>query len=137
MGRVNFRKKFYVHPGEVVLDYTYKELIYFIYNLGMDYYDGLGILRREDWQEILTVLKAYYTQYEVEKKIRYKEFKGGMSAFIGKKFYKHPKAYEVMMLAMECFGKGNAKAKLKALIKDFEEREIMDAEFRKIDESRA
>ena len=71
----------------------------------------------------LETLKANYVQYEVEKKIKYKEFRENMATFLNTKFYKHKHAYEVMSDAMTSFGQGNASAKLKYLITDFEEHE--------------
>ena len=43
MGKLN-PYKIYVNLGEVVLKFTYKDFIFFIYNLGMDYYDGIDII---------------------------------------------------------------------------------------------
>ena len=43
-------------------------------------------------------------------------------------FYKHKNAYEVMLDALSSFGKGDRKAKLKHLIKTFEEYETFDDE---------
>ena len=67
--------KIYKNLGEVILEFTYRDFIYFIYNLGMDYYDGLNVLTKEEWQSILNALKDNYLQYEIEKKINYKELK--------------------------------------------------------------
>ena len=64
--------KIYKNLGEVILEFTYRD---FIYNLGMDYYDGLNVLTKEEWQSILNALKDNYLQYEIEKKINYKELK--------------------------------------------------------------
>lgn len=122
MGKLN-PNKIYVNLGEVVLKLSYKNFIYFIYNLGMDYYDGLDIISDEDWHDILEALKENYVQYEVEKKIKYKEFRENMASFLNTKFYKHKHAYEVMTDAMTSFGQGNDTAKLSHLINDFEERE--------------
>ena len=127
MGKLN-PNKIYVNLGEVILNFSYKDFIYFIYNLGMDYYDGLDIISDEDWHDILEALKENYVQYEVEKKINYKEFRENMATFINGKFYKHRHAYEVMTDAMMSFGKGNKSAKLKYLIKDFEEHEKFENE---------
>ena len=69
MGKLN-PNKIYVNLGEVILNFSYKDFIYFIYNLGMDYYDGLDIISDEDWHDILEALKENYVQYEVEKKIK-------------------------------------------------------------------
>ena len=113
MGKLN-PNKIYVNLGEVVLKFSYRDFIYFIYNLGMDYYDGLDIISDQDWQDI---------QYEVEKKIKFKEFRENMATFLNAKFYKHKYAYEVMTDAMTSFGQGNGTAKLKHLINDFEEHE--------------
>ena len=52
-----------------------------------------------------------------------------MATFLNAKFYKHKHAYEVMSDAMSSFGQGNANAKLKYLIQDFEEHENMQKEF--------
>ena len=49
-----------------------------------------------------------------------------MASFINEKFYKHKHVYEVMNDALTSFGKGNKTAKLKYLIKDFEENEGFD-----------
>ena len=122
MGKLN-PNKIYVNLGEVILKLSYRDFVYFIYNLGMDYYDGLQIISDEDWRDILETLKANYVQYEVEKKIKYKEFRENMAMFLNIKFYKHKHAYEVMTNAMTSFGHGNASAKLKYLINDFEEHE--------------
>ncbi len=122
MGKLN-PNKIYVNLGEVVLKFSYKDFIYFIYNLGMDYYDGLDIISDEDWHDILEALKENYVQYEVEKKIKYKEFRENMASFLNTKFYKHKHAYEVMTDVMTSFGQGNDTAKLNHLINDFEERE--------------
>ena len=123
------KDKLYGNIGEVISDFTYKEFIYFIYNLGMDYYDGLNVISKEEWQEIFVALKDNYTQYEVEKKIKYKEFKANMAAFINQKLYKHPSAHQVMTDALTTFGYGNKTAKLKYLILDFEEHEAFEMEF--------
>ena len=122
MGKLN-PNKIYVNLGEVILKLSYKDFIYFIYHLGMDYYDGFDMISDQDWSDILETLKENYVQYEVEKKIRYKEFLMNMATFLNTKFYKHKYAYEVMNNAMSSFGEGNAAAKLKYLIKDFEEHE--------------
>ena len=122
MGKLN-PNKIFVNLGEVILTFSYRDFIYFIYNLGIDYYDGLQIISDEDWCDILETLKANYVQYEVEKKIKYKEFRENMATFLNTKFYKHKHAYEVMSDAMTSFGQGNASAKLKYLINDFEEHE--------------
>ena len=118
--------KIYVNLGEVISEFTYADFIYFIYNLGMDYYDGLNIISKEEWNDILTSLKENYTQYEVEKKINYREFRKRMASFMNEKFYKHRHAYEVMYDAIDSFGKGNKTAQLKYLIKDFEEHQEFD-----------
>jgi hypothetical protein len=123
MGKVNYRKKIYINLKQIICDYTYKELIYFIYNLGMDFYDGLNILSREDWLDIYNSLIENYTKYEVLKEIKYKEFRENIATVIEQKFYKHEKAYETMIEALRTFGEGNKNAKLKYLIKDFEEHE--------------
>lgn len=47
MGKLN-PNKIYVNIGEVILNFSYKDFIYFIYNLGMDYYDGLDVISSED-----------------------------------------------------------------------------------------
>lgn len=120
--------KIYENLGEVILEFTYRDFIYFIYNLGMDYYDGLNVLTKEEWQSILNALKDNYLQYEIEKKINYKEFKKRMAAHINGVFYKHKYAYEVMTDALSSFDKGNKKAKLKYLMKDFEEHEAFENE---------
>ena len=60
--------KIYVNLGEVISEFTYADFIYFIYNLGMDYYDGLNIISKEEWNDILNFLKENYTQYEIEKR---------------------------------------------------------------------
>ena len=122
MGKLN-PNKIYVNLGEVILKFSYRDFIYFIYNLGMDYYDGLQVISDEDWQDILAALKKNYIQYEVEKKINYKKFRENMATFLSTKFHKHKHAYEVMSDAMTSFGQGNASAKLKYLINDFEEHE--------------
>ncbi len=127
MGKLN-PNKIYANIGEVILKFSYKDFIYFIYNLGMDYYDGFDVIGSEDWHDILNALKENYVQYEVKKKIKYKEFRENMAAFINSKFYKHKHAYEVMTDAMMSFGEGNESAKLKYLIKDFEEREKFENE---------
>ena len=49
--------KIYVNLGEVISEFTYADFIYFIYNLGMDYYDGLNIISKEEWNDILNFLK--------------------------------------------------------------------------------
>lgn len=118
--------KIYVNLGEVISEFTYADFIYFIYNLGMDYYDGLNIISKEEWNDILTSLKENYTQYEVEKKINYREFRKRMASFMNEKFYKHRHSYEVMYDAIDSFGKGNKNAQLKYLIKDFEEHQEFD-----------
>ena len=128
MGKLN-PNKIYVNLGEVVLKFSYRDFIYFIYNLGMDYYDGLQIVSDEDWYDILKTLKENYVQYEVENKINFKEFRENMATFLNAKFYKHKHAYEVMTDAMTSFGKGNTSAKLKHLIDDFEEHEKLKQEF--------
>ncbi|MBE5731769.1 MAG: hypothetical protein E7353_01930 [Clostridiales bacterium] len=120
--------RIYGNLGEVISVFTYREFIYFIYNLGMDYYDGLNIVTKKEWQSIFNVLKDNYVQYEVEKKINYKEFRKRMAEFVNGVFYKHKYAYEVMMDALTSFGQGNKTAKLKYLIKDFEEHEEFDNE---------
>ena len=125
MGKLN-PNKIYVNLGEVISEFTYADFIYFIYNLGMDYYDGLNIISKEEWNDILNFLKENYTHYEVEKKINYREFRKRMASFLNKKFYKHKHAYEVMNDALTSFEKGNKTAKLKYLIKDFEEHEGFD-----------
>ena len=125
MGKLN-PNKIYVNLGEVISEFTYADFIYFIYNLGMDYYDGLNIISKEEWNDILNFLKENYTQYEVEKKINYREFRKRMALFMSEKFYKHKHVYEVMNDALTSFGKGNKTAKLKYLIKDFEENEGFD-----------
>ena len=51
-----------------------------------------------------------------------------MATFLNTKFYKHKHAYEVMSDAMTSFGQGNASAKLKYLINDFEEHEKFNQE---------
>ena len=127
MGKLN-PNKIYTNIGEVILKFSYKDFIYFIYNLGMDYYDGLNVISRDDWHDILNSLKENYIQYEVERKISYKEFRENMASLINRKFYKHRSAYEVMTDAMASFGKGNKSAKLKYLIKDFEEHEKIEEE---------
>ena len=121
--------KIYKNLGEVILQFTYRDFIYFIYNLGMDYYDGLNILSKKEWSSIFNTLKDNYVQYEIEKKINYKEFRKRMATFINEIFYKHRCAYEVMLDALSSFDKGNKTAKLKYLIKDFEEHEALDNEF--------
>ncbi len=118
-----------VRVGEVIERFTYKEFIYFIYNLGIDYYDRIGVITREDWADVYATLKDAYTQYEVEKKINFKEFKGVMATIFDKKFYKSQKAHAIMVDAMTSFGYGNDNAKLKYLIQDFDEREEWDREF--------
>ena len=125
MGKLN-PNKIYVNLGEVISEFTYADFIYFIYNLGMDYYDGLNIISKEEWNDILNFLKENYTHYEVEKKINYREFRKRMASFMSEKFYKHKHVYEVMNDALTSFGKGNKTAKLKYLIKDFEENEGFD-----------
>ena len=127
MGKLN-PNRIYTNIGEVILKFSYKDFIYFIYNLGMDYYDGLNVISRDDWHDILNSLKENYVQYEVERKISYKEFRENMANLINKKFYKHKHAYEVMTDAMASFGKGNKSAKLKYLIKYFEEHEKIENE---------
>ena len=127
MGKLN-PNRIYTNIGEVILKFSYKDFIYFIYNLGMDYYDGLNVISRDDWHDILNSLKENYVQYEVERKISYKEFRENMATLINKKFYKHKYAYEVMTDAMASFGKGNKSAKLKYLIGDFEEHEKIENE---------
>ena len=127
MGKLN-PNKIYVNIGEVILNFSYKDFIYFIYNLGMDYYDGLDVISSEDWRDILNARKEDCVRYEGEKKINYKEFRENMATFINGKFYKHRHAYEVMTDAMMSFGKGNKSAKLKYLIKDFEEHEKFENE---------
>lgn len=128
MGKLK-RDKIYRNLGEVILQLPYRDFIYFIYNLGMDYYDGLNILTKEEWSRIFNALKDNYVQYEIEKKINYKEFRKRMATFINGIFYKHRSAYEVMMDALSSFDKGNKTAKLKYLIEDFEEHEALDNEF--------
>ena len=125
MGKLN-PNKIYVNLGEVISELTYADFIYFIYNLGMDYYDGLNRISKEEWNNILNFLKENYTQYEVEKKINYREFRKRMASFLNEIFYKHEHAYEVMHDALASFGKGNKTAKLKYLIKDFEEHQEFD-----------
>lgn len=122
------KDKIYVNLGEVILDLTYRDFFYFIYNLGMDYYDGMNILTKEEWKSIYSALKDNYVQYEIEKNINYKEFKKRMAEVINRVFYKHKNAYEVMLDALSSFGKGDRKAKLKHLIKTFEEYETFDDE---------
>ena len=56
MGKLN-PNKIYVNLGEVISELTYADFIYFIYNLGMDYYDGLNIVSKEEWNDILNSLK--------------------------------------------------------------------------------
>ena len=126
MGKL--KDKIYVNLEEVISELTYGDFIYFIYNLGMDYYDGLNIVSREEWQDIFRTLKAEYTQYEVEHKINYKQFRKIMAAFLNAKFYKHPSVYEVMTGALTSFERGNRSSKLKELIRDFEEHEELDNE---------
>ena len=126
MGKL--KRKIYVNLKEVILDFTYRDFIYFIYNLGMDYYDGINDVSKEEWQDIFGALKDNYVQYEVERKIDYKTFRANMAAFINNKFYKHRSAYEVMTFALSSFGRGNKTAKLKYLIRDFEEHEEFDNE---------
>ena len=122
------KDKIYVNLGEVILDLTYRDFFYFIYHLGMDYYDGMNILTKEEWKSIYSALKDNYVQYEIEKNINYKEFKKRMAEVINRVFYKHKNAYEVMLDALSSFGKGDRKAKLKHLIKTFEEYETFDDE---------
>ena len=43
-------------------------------------------------------------------------------------FYKHRSVHEVMTDALTSFGKGNRNARLKFLIKDFDEREAFENE---------
>ena len=127
MGQLN-PDKIYVNIGEVISEFDYEDFIYFIYNLGMDYYDGLNIISKEEWTDIFNALKENYAEFEVEKNIKYEEFRDKMSVFINDKFYRHRSAYEVAMDALTSFGKGNQSAKLKYLIEDFEEHEAFDNE---------
>ena len=127
MGKLK-QDKIYVNLGEVISDLIYRDFIYFIYNLGMDYYDGLNLITKEEWQSIFSALKDNYTQYEIEKKINYKEFRQRMAEFLNKMFYKHRSVYEIMTDALTSFDKGSKKAKLKYLIRDFEEHEAFDNE---------
>ena len=120
--------KLYTNLGAVVADFTYRDFIYFIYNLGMDYYDGLNVISKAEWQAIFAALKDNYTQYEVEKKINYRQFRENMATFLNEKFYKHKAVHTVMTDALTSFGMGNETAKLKYLIKDFEEKEAFEAE---------
>ena len=128
MGKLD-PNQIYVNLGEVVSLYTYKDFIYFMYNLGMDYYDGLNIISKEEWQAILEALKENYQQYEVEKTINYRQFRANMADFLSKKFRKHPSLFQVMQDALTSFEKGNKNAKLKYLIRDFEEHEALEKEF--------
>ena len=128
MGKLD-PNQIYVNLGEVVSLYTYKDFIYFMYNLGMDYYDGLNIISKEEWQAILEALKENYQQYEVEKKINYRQFRANMADFLSQKFRKHPSLFQVMQDALTSFEKGNKIAKLKYLIRDFEEHEALEKEF--------
>lgn len=127
MGKLK-QDKIYVNLGEVISEFTYRDFIYFIYNLGMDYYDGLNILTKKEWQSIFNALKDNYVQYEIEKKINYKEFRNRMATFINDVFYKHIHAHEVMIDALSSFDRGNKNTKLKSLIKAFEEYEAFDNE---------
>lgn len=122
------KDKIYTNLGQVVADFTYRDFIYFIYNLGMDYYDGLNVVSRDQWQNIYQALKDNYVQYQVEKQIHYRQFRANMAAVLNEAFRKHPSAYQVMNDALTSFGKGNKSAKLKHLIHDFEEHEIIDRE---------
>ena len=128
MGKLQ-NDKIYTNLGAVISDLDYGDFIYFIYNLGMDYYDGLDVISKADWQDILGVLKENYTRYEVENKIGYEEFINNMATFINEKFYKHKSAYDVMMDALYSFEKGNQDSRLEYLIKDFDEHEELDNEF--------
>ena len=127
MGQLN-PDKIYVNIGEVISEFDYEDFIYFIYNLGMDYYDGLNIISKEEWTDIFNALKENYAEFEVEKNIKYEEFRDKMAVFINDKFYRHRCAYEVAMDALTSFGKGNQSAKLNYLIVDFEEHEAFDNE---------
>lgn len=120
--------KIYANLGEVISEFTYRDFLYFIYNLGMDYYDGLNFLCKEEWQSIFSVLKDSYNKYEIEKKINYREFRKIMAEFINGVFYKHKYAYEIMSDAISSFGQGSRAAKLKYLIEDFNEHEEFDNE---------
>ena len=128
MGKLN-PDKIYVNIGEVISEFDYEDFIYFIYNLGMDYYDGLNIISKEEWMNVFKALKENYAEFEVEKNITYEEFREKMAVFINDMFYKHRSVYNVMMDALTSFGKGNQSATLKYLIEDFEEHEAFEKEF--------
>ena len=133
MNKINHNKKLYTNLTEVISDFTYRELIYFLYNLGMDYYDGLNVMSRVEWQGIFAALKENYIRYEVEKTIRYREFRQIMAVLIGNTFYKHPHVYEIMTDALTSFNCGNNRSKLKHLIRDLEYHEALDQELREED----
>ena len=118
MGRLD---KIYVNLGEVVSEFTYSEFLYFIYNLGMDYYDGLNIIDKQDWQDIFSALKENHILFEFEEKIGYPEFISNMATVLNEKFYKHRSAYEVMNDALTSFDKGNDDAKLEVVIRDLQD----------------
>lgn len=128
MGKFN-HDKIYTSLGAVVSEFTYGEFIYFMYNFGMDYYDDIAAITKDEWQDILTALKGNYTQYEVEKKINYRQFRENMATFLNDKFRKHPQAHNVMITALVSFDHGNKNSKLKYLIRDFDEHEAMAREF--------
>ena len=46
MSKVNHNNKIYTSLESIILDFTYSEFVYFIYNFGMDYYDRIDSLTR-------------------------------------------------------------------------------------------
>ena len=129
MGKVNYNNKIYTSLESIILDFTYSEFIYFIYNFGMDYYDRINTLTREEWENIYNCLKENYNKYEVLKEINFKQFKINISSFIESIIKKKNNKTQYREEALDCFGCGNKKAKLKYLIRDFEEMEKMDKVF--------
>ena len=123
------KDKIYTNLGEVVSAFTYRDFIYFMFNLGMDYYDGLNVMSREEWEKIFTALKENYTLYEKEKKINYRQFRANMADILNEVFHKHRSAYNVMYDALISFGVGTKDLKMKYLISDLEEQEAMAKEF--------
>jgi hypothetical protein len=119
----------YTDLGAVISDFTCCEFIYFLYNLGMDYYDGLGVMSDEEWQTVFCALKDNYVLYEVEKEIDYRELRARMAAVLNKTFYKHRSAYDVMMDALSSFDQGDRSVRLKHLIRSLEESEALAREF--------
>ena len=123
------KDKIYTSLGEVVSAFTYRDFIYFMFNLGMDYYDGLNVMSKEEWEKIFTALKENYTLYEKEKKINYRQFRANMADVLNGVFHKHRSSYNVMYDALTSFGVGTKDLKMKYLISDLEEQEAMAKEF--------